>query len=1095
MFAQPFLNVPLTIDFQNSTKMLQKKYLLYFTFFFATMLQAQSPLNMEHLKGMKARSIGPAAMSGRITAIDVDLSSGAIYAGAASGGVWRSISGGTSWEALFDKQETQSIGAIAVNQKNPAEIWVGTGEGNPRNSQNTGKGIYKSIDCGKTWKCMGLEATRTIHRIIIHRDNPNVVYAACLGSAFGATKERGIYQTTDGGKTWKQILYINDLTGCADMVVDPANPNKIIAAMWEYERKPWTFKSGGKGSGIYVTFDGGEHWERRSDKDGLPKGELGRCGLAISRSKPNIVYAIVEARENAIYRSTDGGAKFQRVGQNGDRPFYYAEIYVDPKNENRVWNIFSLVSKSEDGAKSFQTVLPYYGVHPDHHAFWIHPEQPNYVIEGNDGGLNISRDGGASWQFIQNLPLGQFYHVNVDNEIPYNLYGGLQDNGTWVGPSAVWKSGGIRNADWQEVLFGDGFDAMPRRDNVRYGFGMSQGGNVAYFDRKTGATEAIQPQHPNGVKLRYNWNAAMAQDPKRDCGVYYGSQFVHYSTDCGKTWTIISPDLTTNDTTKQKADSGGLTPDVTNAENHCTILAIAPSAVDASVIWASTDDGNLQLTQDGGKTWKNLNSLPPNCPKNAWIPQIEVSQRNAGECFVVVNNYRQNDFAPYLYHTKDFGKTWARLADASQIPTYVLSVVQDAVEPNLLFMGTDFGLYVSVDYGKKWTKWTVNDFPSVTVTDMKIHPRDGDLVIATFGRAYFILDDIRPLREMARTNSAVLNQNFKVFEPADAYLASFRSTDGERFQADAIFEGQNKSPIAILQVWNKPDKAAADKAAAEKEKKETEKPTEKATEGNNRRRNNDNANSKDEGRKVQMRIFNESGDTVKTMKMNLDTGLTRLYWSLDRKGVRTPSWDEATNEDSDPYGTRVLPGRYKVVLTYGDAKDSTYLNVKADPRNEVSLDDMKAKDAVRRDLDKMTETANKAWTQLRTAEKTIALVDAQMANVVDSVKSDLTKQGKALKDSISALQKQFMLPKDAKGINRSPDGLMDKIEKANYTIGSVIGKPAANALVTVSEARAKLTTIVEKINAFFEKDFAKYQANVEKVQYSLFKKVEVLRIE
>ncbi len=1049
-------------------------------------------IDLEPWKAMKPRSVGPAAMSGRVTAIDVDLKNDIIYAGSASGGVWKSQSGGITWTPLFDKESTQSIGAIAVNQNNTAEIWVGTGEGNPRNSQNFGDGIYKSIDGGKTWKNMGLKTSKAIHKIIINPNNSDIVYVAGIGSAFGPNEERGVFKTTDGGKTWKKSLYVNNETGCADLIVDPTNPNKLIAAMWEYGRKPWTFSSGGKGSGIYMTYDGGENWTKLTEKEGLPKGELGRCGLTMCLSKPNVVYAIIEAKENAIYRSDDGGAKWRKVGENGDRPFYYSEIACDPKNENRLYNVFSRVHKSEDGGKTWTELLDYNHVHPDHHAWWIHPETPQYMIDGNDGGLAFTHDYGVNWQFATNLPLGQFYHINVDNDIPYNLYGGLQDNGSWVGPSAVWRSGGIRNADWQELYFGDGFDVMPRKGDNRYVYAMSQGGSVGYIDRITGATQSIQPQHPDSkTELRYNWNSAMAQDPFSDCGVYFGSQFLSYSADCGQTWKFLSPDLTTNDTFKINGSkrTGGLTPDVTNAENHCTILAIAPSPVDKNVIWVGTDDGNLQLTTDGGKTWNNLVSKLPGCPKAAWIPQIEVSTKNAGEAFVIVNNYRQNDFKPYAYHTTDYGKTWESIVNESQVSTYTLCIVQDPIEPNLWFLGTDFGLYFTIDAGKNWNKW-MNDYPSVPTMDLKIHPRDGDLAIATFGRAFWVLDDIRPLREMAKTKADVLNKKLRVFEPADAYLANFRSYQGERFQADAIFEGKNKSPMAMLTIWNKP------KAAEKKEEKSAEK--------------TDKKDVKPAEDKAKIVIFDEKGDTVRNYSVKLDSNISRIMWPLNRNGGRFPSWGEgeggfrgggggaaaASGDDNDPPGTggQVLPGRYKFVISFGGEKDSTYINVKLDPRTNLTVKDLEEKDAVMKNIRKMTDKATQAFNRLKEADKTVGLVDAQLAPTApDSVKKEMTKWGKSLKDSILTVQKLFMAPRDVKGIVRTSDDLTNTIFSAMQLVGSSQGKPQGNAMITVEQTKEHLDRVLNKVNQFFEKDWKKYQDKVEAVKYSLFKKYEPIK--
>jgi photosystem II stability/assembly factor-like uncharacterized protein len=676
------------------------------------------------------------------------------------------------------------------------------------------------LDGGKTWKCMGLEKTKTIHRIIIHKDNPDIVFAAALGSPWGPNDERGVFKTTDGGKTWKKILYVNATTGAADMVADPTNPEKIIVSMWEHERKPWTFISGGPGSGIYMTFDGGDTWKKLSSEDGIPKGKLGRVGLAIAPSAPNIIYSLIEAKENGLYKSEDGGLKWKLVQNKdiGNRPFYYSEIYVDPKNENRLYNVFTYLTRSDDGGKSFYNIADYgNAVHPDHHALWIHPQNSEYIIDGNDGGAAISRDMGKSWHFISNLPVGQFYHVNVDKDKPYNVYGGMQDNGSWVGPSAVLKPGGIRNTDFQELYFGDGFDVVPQPGNSRFGYAMSQGGNVAFYDRQTGQNRFVKPNHPEGVTLRYNWNAAIAQHPHDSCSLYFGSQFVHFSKDCGRSWKLISPDLTTNDTTKQdQTKTGGLTLDVTGAETHTTILCIAPSPLDDQIIWVGTDDGNIQLTMDGGKSWTNLNSRIKGLPANAWVPQIEVSSRYKGEAWVVVNNYRQNDYSAYAYHTTDFGKNWRRIADDNQIKGFVVSMVHDPIAPSLWFLGTDVGLYVSLDEGKNWQHW-IHDFPQVQVSDMKIQQDENDLVVATFGRAIWILDNIVPLRELAN-KTFTTSDSLHLFGCPPVFDWFYRSYDGVRFFAQGDFTGANENKgQATMYVWTPPQ--TKNKADGKKRKK------------------------------------------------------------------------------------------------------------------------------------------------------------------------------------------------------------------------------------------------------------------------------------
>ncbi len=980
----------------------------------------------EILKTIGIRNIGPGAMSGRITAITVDPTHPeVIYAGAASGGVWRSTSGGTNWEPIFDKAPTQSIGSIAVNPRNPDEIWVGTGEGNPRNSQNFGVGIFKTINGGKDWVCMGLENTRTIHRIVLHRDNPDVIFAASMGSSYGPTEDRGVFKSTDGGKTWKKSLFVNDLTGCAEFVADPQNPNKLFAAMWEYRRWPWFFKSGGKGSGLYVSYNAGETWEKRTDKDGLPEGELGRIGLAVAKSNPDIVYALVEAKENALYKSTDGGKKWQKMATKGmgDRPFYYSEIYVDPANENRVYSIYTFISKSEDGGKSFETWAGW-TIHPDHHAFWISPDNPNYIINGNDGGLNITLDRGKTWRFAENIPAGQFYHVETDNEWPYNVYGGLQDNGSWAGPSAVWKSGGIRNSDWQEVAFGDGFETMPRKDDPRYVFAESQGGELTLSDRKTGDSRYIKPLHPDGkTKLRFNWNTPLAQDPFAAHGIYFGSQFVHYSSDLGQTWQIISPDLTTNDTSKLHQDiSGGLTYDATNAENHCTIIAINPSPVERGVIWASTDDGNVQLTRDGGKTWENVGAKLPDAPKNAWIPALEASSKNAGEAFVVLNNYRQNDFQPYLYHTLDYGKKWTRLASPKNLPSasagggnFCLSMVQDTEVPSLLFLGTDQGLFVSINYGENWVLWPSETFPAVPIYDMKIQQRDGDLVLGTFGRAIWILDNLSVLRGLARSGASLLEQPFKLFPAQPGILAEYRSFDGPRFAVDATYEGDNKGTAVQIPVWvkpglKKPEAKEKDKDAKDKDEKGKGKDAKGKEE-----KGKGGADKKKE--KALVTILSMTGDTLRRFKTELDTAFnSAIWWGMDTKGVRFPSKNEPSAEQLEPGGgPQVLPGDYWVKVKYMDWLDSIQVKVLDDPRLSISASDRIAKNAATKELNLVVERCAKAYDRLKEVEKIIGLVESQFVNVPDSTKKETNKLGAALKDSISNLKDKFFQHKEEKG--------------------------------------------------------------------------------
>lgn len=1070
----------------------------------ACSVQAQK-LDMEKLKGMKPRAIGPAGMSGRITAIDAVVSNpDIIYVGAASGGVWKSTSGGVTWEPIFDKESTLSIGAIAVQQDNPSVVWVGTGEGNPRNSLNGGDGIYKSLDAGKTWKKTGLEKTRHIHRIIIDPKNPNTVYVGSIGSPWGEHPERGIYKTTDGGLTWTQVLFVDNKTGCGELVMDPTNPNKLIANMWEHRRYPWTFKSGGPGSGMYITYDGGKNWKKVTSKDGLPEGELGRMGLAIARSKPEVVYALVEAKKNALYRSVDGGEKWTMINDKneiGDRPFYYFEIYVDPKNENRLYSIFSGLNVSEDGGKSFRSLLQGSSVHPDHHAWWINPENPNMMIDGNDGGLNITRDMGKTWVFAENIPVGQFYHINVDMDHPYNVYGGMQDNGSWAGPAYVWRNAGIRNSYWQEVLFGDGFDVVSDPDNSRFGYAMSQGGNVARYDLETGFTKNIRPTHQDvKVKLRFNWNAAIAQDPHNNATIYYGSQFLHKSTNKGDTWEIISPDLTTNDPSKQKQhESGGLTMDATGAENHCTIITIAPSGLKQEVIWIGTDDGNVQVTQDGGKTWTNVSGKIAGMPKGAWVPQIQASKHNAGEAFVVVNNYRQFDYKPYLFRTKDYGVTWESIASPAQLGdnNYTLAVVQDLAEPKLLFLGAENGLFVSIDEGKNWTKWT-NDFPAgVPVMDMMIHPREHDLVMATFGRAIYVLDDVRPLRELAKSGGATLNNPVKIFSTPDAYLASRQQPSGPRFDADAIYNGQNRQAGALISyAVNKP------------EDKKVETPAAPATKAGQKKSEPAVAEKKESKPvvkydSVKLEIFNSSGALVNTIRQKApdENGLHRMTWALNERAERNPSRERAREGQGGGGGfggfggTTVLPGTYKLRITFGNQNDSTTVNVKADPRMNASQEVMTQRYAMLKDLQKLTNAATKAADRLR---ESLEIADEYEKKIKDTKRTDLKEAAdktKVMKDSINALF-DFMLGKVDKrqGIVRSPDPTpVSYIQTARGYIGRSMDPISETDRRVYQQAEAKMNDVVKRVNTFYTSAWPEYRSMMEKINLSPFKDYEPIK--
>ena len=901
---------------------------------------------------------------------------------------------------------------------------------------------------------MGLEKTKTIHRIIIHPQNPDIIFVAATGSAWGDHPERGVYKTSDGGESWEKILYVNERTGCADLVMDPSNPNKLIAAMWEYRRWPWFFKSGGEGSGMFITLDGGKSWTQKTAKDGLPKGELGRMGLAIARSNPKVIYALIESKNNALYGSKDGGHSWKMINDKeeiGNRPFYYADIFVDPQNENRIYSLYSMISRSEDGGKSFEIIVPYSGVHPDHHAFWIHPEDPAFIIDGNDGGMAISKDMGKNWRFVENLPLAQFYHISIDNEFPYHVYGGMQDNGSWRGPAYVLRYGGIRNSYWEEVFFGDGFDVLPDPAYPnRYGYAMSQGGSLGRYDLRTGYSKLIKPVHPEGIPLRFNWNAAIAQDPFDDATIYYGSQFVHKSTDRGDNWEVISPDLTSNDPEKQKQlESGGLTYDVTQAENYTTIVAIAPSPVSKEILWVGTDDGELQLTKDGGENWISLSSRLRGLPKGSWIPQIHPSTYNEGEAFVVANNYRRDDWTTYVYHTKDYGLSWRRIA--SDLWGYAHCIVQDPLVPNLLFLGTEFGLYVSIDSGNNWVKWT-HGFPTVATVDLKIHPSEHDLVIGTFGRAAFVIDDIGPLRAFAKEGKDILDKGIRIFTPPVGKQAEYKEATGTRFAADAIYAGENRRRGAMISYYVK-------EGNSEEEKKKE---------------------------KAFFDIYDQEGQVIRSLSQAPDSGLNRIYWQMNRKGIRFPGSRPPQKDAPEPGGMPVEPGTYKIKLRYKGLVDSTDITVVSDPRINISPASRRSLNELRAQYDEQIKGLTTAMDRIREAEKTIGLINQQIPKE-DTSYQELQQLSGAMKDSLIVLKEKFSGKEDVQGILRDPSTVRSQIFSARRYLYGTLEAPSSTHRYIISQAEKAIDSWLEAFNSFFSNDWTKFQQSVEAANLSPFK--------
>src|SRR5215212_2939612 len=1079
---------------------------LLLSLLFAATLRAQ--VYPDLLAGLKARSVGPASMSGRVAAIDaVESNPNVVYVGAATGGLWKSTNGGLSFTPIFDDQPVAAIGAVAIHQASPEIVWVGTGEGNVRNSMSVGNGVYKSMDGGKTWQHLGLEKTERIYRIALHPRDPNVAWVAAMGQAWGQNAERGVFKTVDGGKTWTKVLYVNDRSGAADLVIDPANPNKLFASLWEYRRWPWFFHSGGSGSGLYVTYDGGASWKRYTEEDGMPKGNLGRVGIAVARSNPNVVYALVEAEKSALLRSDDGGQKWTSVNTESNvasRPFYYADLRVDPADPNRLYNIATVISVSNDGGKTFRPLVPFARVHPDYHAMWINPNDAGHIFAGNDGGVYESEDRGATWRFVTTLPLGQYYHIAVDQEMPYNVYGGMQDNGSWKGPNTTWETGGIRNWDWQEVGFGDGFGTAPIPNDPLTGYAMSQEGYVVRWNLRTGERKDVRPSAPDAkTELRFNWNAGMAVDPFDPNGIYYGSQFLHKSTDRGESWKIISPDLTTNKKEwQQQAKSGGITPDVTGAENFTTIIAIAPSPIERGTIWVGTDDGRVHVTRDGGANWTSVENNLKGVPANTWVPEIKASRYDAGTAFIVLDDHRRSNWTPYVYRTSDYGKTWTSLA-TKDLQGYALSIEQDPVDADLLFLGTEFGLWVSQNAGKSWFKLK-HGFPTVSVMGLQVHPRSHDLIVATHGRAAYSRDDVRPLRAVTKETLA---KPLHFFEAGEAMQHTTRQKEGSRFVADSEFRGENEPYGALLtyslNLPNLPhpieekerERKEKERNAAQKEPfPETGVPPDvpkepvKAAPSDTGKKPDD-----DKEPQVNIEVSDGGGKVIRKFKGPAKLGVNRTSWDLTRDAFKLPKSDETEQESFRPRtGPEVPPGTYTIAIKFRGNEAKQSVIVRPDPRTTIGAEVRQAKyDAILR-AGALQEKTTEAIERIR---KTRADIDAVAAKLkkddepADQEPAPLVKSGNDLKKKLDAMERRLWTPPKTKGIVAETDAL-SKVQYPLQSLQSSWDAPTPAQLAYLTYAEGTLREVLADYNKLFAEEVAKYRDEVRKQNLVLLPEYE-----
>lgn len=945
--------------------------------------------------GLRARSLGPATMSGRITAIVAHRAPGApltVYVGTASGGVWKSTTATTTFKPIFD-QHTQSIGSLALDPKDPQTLWVGTGEANTRNSVSIGTGIYRSRDGGQSFEYMGLGKSERIARVLVDPRDSNTVYACATGPLWSAGGERGLYRSLDSGQTWQPILGSDTgAAGCADLALDPGNPQIIYAALWQKRRGPDFFTSGGPESGLYRSFDGGESFQQLTR--GLPDGELGRITLATAPSRPGRLYAIVEAEQTALYRSDDIGHSFDKLttaGGVGQRPFYFAELIVDPNDADRIYRPALTLAVSTDGGASFTGGLGSFGgrVHPDHHALWIDPADSNQMLLGTDGGVYMSLDKAASWRFIGALPVSQFYHVSVDDAWPYNVYGGLQDNGSWTAPSRV--PGGIQNADWKSVGFGDGFwvYADPADNNLVYS--QYQGGQYMRVNRTLGDVQRIQPTQTAGLdRLRFNWNAPIHLSPSTPGTIYVGSQYLHRSTDRGQSWQTLSPDLTTNDPKRQRqATSGGLTRDNTTAENNATIYTIAESSLEAGLIWVGTDDGRLHLTRDQGQRWTDLSQRLPGLRAGAWIHRIEASPHDPASAFVVASDHRRGDFAPYVYRTDDYGQSFTSLA-SEQIQGYAWVIEQDPVNPALLYLGTEFGLYISLDGGENWARFAEN-LPPVAVHDLVIHPTEHDLVLGTHGRGVYIIDDLTPLRALT---DAVRANDVGLLPTRPAVMVVGGAL--QSFNGDQDYVGENPTEAAEIAYWLKKRHVFGD---------------------------------------LKVLVYDANDELITTIPGSKRIGLNRVAWPMRLKPPKLPA---STNLVPAFAGPQLLEGRYRIELVKGKERLTGTIELVPDPRSPHSAED--------RQLQQQTAlTLYKRLADLTYLIESIADLRKQATTAASTLDRGDGRKLRAYADKLEGFTNSLVAT-DAKGMFAGDEKLREDLGTLYGAIVSYGGRPTQSQL-------------------------------------------------
>ena len=971
--------------------------------------QDKKPIELKDYYGdMNARQIGPAVMSGRISDMENHpTNSKIIYTGTAGGGVWKSDNAGTTFRPIFD-DHPQSIGAVELDPNDPDNVlYVGTGEPWPRNSVSIGDGLYKSTDGGKSWSNIGFKNSERISDIIVNPDNSNEVFVGVLGALWSDSEERGVYKSSDGGQTWEKILYINQSTGSADLALDPNNSNIIYASMWEFRRGPWFFESGGDNSALYKSTDGGKSWKKIHN--GFPEGKLGRLAIAIAKTNSDILYTVIEAEKDddkGLYKSLDGGESWKQINNDFGitvRPFYFSRIVVDPKNEDIVVKAGLYGSISKDGGKTFQNLG---SMHADIHDIVFDINNSDVLYVGTDGGIYRSWDKGVTMEIVENLPLSQFYHVTVDDLKPYNVYGGLQDNGSWFGPSLA--PGGISAKHWNPVGQGDGFRVYKHpTKNIIYSE-MQGAENVWRYDIDNNRVKTIQPLQVEGYeKYRFNWNAPISTSFHKPDRFFIGSQYLHLSDDMGDTWKIISPDLTTNDKSKQnQVESGGLSMDNSGAENHTTIFTIAESPINEDVIWVGTDDGNIQLTTDGGKSWKNLISNVNGVPENTWVYHIEPSVHDIGTAYVVFDGHTTGDMKPYAYKTENFGASWKNIIPNNDVYGFARSIQEDYENPELLFLGTEFGLYISINGGNTWNKYEKN-VPPVAIHHIELQKNTNDLVLATHGRGIIIIDDISPLREI---NHESLSQKLYFFEN-DKYVISDYAGFSDSFGRETQFFGSNPSLNAQIK-YILPKRHTFGK--------------------------------------MTMEIFDENEKLVTRLSPGKSKGMNFVSWNYRMKQPKVAVGKTlAFGGLSSP---RVKEGTYTVVINKGKDKFSKTIYVTDDPNTGLNSDEKKLK----------YDTTMRLYNLSEELAYTVYIID-------EILSSDNFKKG--IKNKLQTLKESLVITTGDNYVGSAENELRENLLDLFSKISDSYDKPSKNDLDNLkliideyNDLKGEFDKIVKKVD-------------------------------